>query len=770
MAASDNYSPGREQVQVTAAPNISTVQARFDTAPTDTLGQLARALNIAAPAAENAVKTYEAVETVKGTQAANGMTLEEQRKMIANKQLMESHSSAYVATVQHMYGQNSMDRAKRETLDGIAKGTLSFPDAASLDKHITEQRNTALDGQSKYTIAGFDKGLDTFVSSAGAVNSSKVNADFVDRAQAERDTHIRNTTKSVLASDFKGTDADRASVIMGAFGLSKDTAVLPLAQSKASYLSMLADVAASGNTELMKLLQDSTTGDGHKVSAIIGGSHSRILEAQTEAAYTVKERQALDLELAPFTTAMSNGELDLKKWDALRVKYEKIFTNERWQAGKDRNAAVLHGLSKEADKIRLASVINSFNTEQTDSMKEAVMSGNYGTRRAGTRMNSVGDQNPHEEKDEAAQWQLDWAKSIGMHPDDLMKLYSTNGLVNPELKKEGTAAMGNLSSVGWKYNGKDIGVLSPQAEAGIKKLLDVYRVDPTNLAAYAGSKEAAEDVVAIAQTMHEGGAGGVLSEAASQVNAAKHSGIKETDFSIKRSEINSRVAAMVNPGLTSSTVTAVGNLFTRRNEQVNEVEMEVSLRRGAERLLKSGRASTVKEALTAMQKYQSRPEVTTVIDNTRYFNTDLPAVPQGANQADYVKLFKKEVIARDYGDKPIDMPTIGSVVLTYASVLNPALHIGKPGSSNDGRDIVLHQEGSGNYIAKLGAFPAYGKEGVLRYTKADIEVWIRDRYKTDQAAELAASNKALSQKQERAKGQLSGTTPSLSSGIPYSEN
>jgi hypothetical protein len=779
----NEYRPGQEGVRVTASPNISTVQTRFDTAPTSTLGQLAQALNVAAPAAENAIKTYEAVQTVKGTQDAKGMTLEEQRKLIDNKELMESHSSAYVATVQHMYGQNAMDRAKRETLDGIAKGTLTFESNEALDKYMTDKRNTALSGQSKYTIAGFDKNLDAFTSTVGTVNAERVNSEFVARAAAVRDEHIQGVVAQVTDPTYKGTTEEAAASIMAAFGLTKDTNVLPLAQSKEAFKSMLNSVTERGRVDLMKALLGSST-NNLKVASLIGGDQARLFSAQVDAVATKSQRESLDVELTPFSTAARLGELNLKDWAALRKKHEKIFTDERYQLMIDRNAAALHEISKGADRVAAQTAAYTYNSEAESRMREAVENGNFGTRAAGQRMSAKdGTLTDFDEKEAAAEYLVSWSKQVKMAPDDVIKIFSTNGLVNPELKKEVTAAMGNLGSVGWAYNGKDVGVLSPQAEEGIKKGLRVLEVDPSNLSKYAGSEAAVTDLQNMDMAMKIGGAGGNLNKAATLVNAAKHSGISDTDFAIRSKEIANRVAAMVNPSFYSSSVTGIGNMLERRNEVVNEVQMASSLRKGAEFLLKSGSAATVEEALAAVQKYQARPEVSTVIDNTRYFNTDLPTVPAGANQAAYVKLFKREVIAKDYGDTPGVMPSIRESMRTNLTtamgMINPALgRVLETGTANDrplgkstdGQEIVLQRDPSGFYTAMLGAYPAEGKDGtVLRYKKSEMESWIRTRHAADQAKEVAAGNRELSRKQERAKGQLSGTTPPLSSGVPYSE-
>lgn len=699
MAASDNYSPGKEQVQVTAAPNISTVQARFDTAPTDTLGQLARALNIAAPAAENAVKTYEAVETVKGTQAANGMTLEEQRKMIANKQLMESNSSAYVATVQHMYGQNSMDRAKRETLDGIAKGTLSFPDAASLEKHITDLRNTALAGQSKFTIAGYDKGLDAFTSSAGAANAEKVNKDYVTSARVVRNDHTNETILRVTAKDFIGTDAEKSAEILKSIALPKDTGVLPIEEKKDALQSIVNALAGAGNTPLLATVLNSDSG-GHRVSSIIGGAYARQITMLAESADHKVQSERVNVELRTYSDAAYDGNLTggkLKAFEDWVTTNEKYVTTEGRRSILNAQRAAVDRLERQNASGVLNAEIQRTNTLATTNIATALRAGEYASLGQQYVINSSGQEVVFDSKAFATKEIPNIVAEKKLSENDEMNLWATADVQNPKWKSIIGAGISNLASVGRSADGKAVGLLSSQGKESMELYQRLHTINHAVAEDYAGKDAKLMSDIMFSQSPNGGGHD--LQTAAGIVQEAANSGIDG-----KISEVNKRAIKASAADLTSSWNPVYNTDFAAslRGDDVsnsvhNTEQIAADVVRRAGILVQRG--ASEKDAIAAAIEYVKDPKITSVVNGTVYYNANLPRTQEPEGPGFWFKRFIAEGGPKDIA----------------------------AAAGFDASKVRLEPNTFGGYTAWLGGVPLTKEGGgMVSYQRKDVESWITE--------------------------------------------
>ena len=174
------YAPRPEVIQVAASPNIATEQARFDPRGSSAY-RLAEALSVARPEIERVASRVEDSEREAARAYANSMTVDALGKKIKSGEMLPSKSPVFAATLHHIYGENAMDQLERDKLSKLQTGQLKFNTQEELDQHLTEARNSFLQGQNKYTIAGFDKGWDRFKTTLSTANARITDEQFLQR-------------------------------------------------------------------------------------------------------------------------------------------------------------------------------------------------------------------------------------------------------------------------------------------------------------------------------------------------------------------------------------------------------------------------------------------------------------------------------------------------------------------------------------------------------------------------------------------------------------
>jgi hypothetical protein len=85
------------------------------------------------------------------------MTVDELGKKIKSGEMLPSQSPVFAATLHHIYGENNMGHLERDTLSKLQTGQLKFNTQEEVDQYLTEARNDVLQGQNKFTIAGFER-------------------------------------------------------------------------------------------------------------------------------------------------------------------------------------------------------------------------------------------------------------------------------------------------------------------------------------------------------------------------------------------------------------------------------------------------------------------------------------------------------------------------------------------------------------------------------------------------------------------------------------
>lgn len=703
MSAADNYAPGREQVQVTASPNISTVQARYDP-NADSTYQLAHALGVAIPEAQKLSDVYDKHETIAGTQAANGMTVDELGKMVKSGDLKASHSPAYVAAVQHIYGQNMMQNSQRETLSGIARGDLRFDSSDALDKHLVEKRNAALSGQSKYTIAGFDKGWDQFGQLVTNANATKLDAEYVAQGTAEGIQSLGTVVSQITTPGFAGTPEEGARQLIGQMEMLRVTTVLQTPeQVKAAWNSTLTTLTESGNKPLVAALLSAKMPDGMTVESLIGGEKARAADNRVRAVDEQTQRQRVDVELRPFLDAAEAGDLTggkRKEFDSWVTANEPWITTATRQTILNAQRVTEDRLARQNNGAQLdAAIARSVDVAQKN-VTLAVSNGTFAFLPPLTTLSKDGTERPFDAKAYATTIIPGIVQDKKLNLQQEMMLWSTNNVANPQWAGIIQAGGSNLASVGWSADGKNPGQLNEQGKAALEMYTKLHQVNPAEAEQYAGKDAKLFGDIMFLQSSKGGFPD--INTAAALANQIHHSGMTTDDSAVKVKEINSNLHDLTDPSLFSfsnnSLVSGVKNLFgIAGNQSLNFSQVASDVKRRATLLVLSGQVPDAKAAISASMEYLANPAVTTKVNGTLYYNSNLPHTTEPEGGGVWLGKF--------IADKP--------------------KAIGKEMGFGDGSNVRLEPNTTGGFTGWIGGVPLINKDGsMVTYQKKDVEDWI----------------------------------------------
>ena len=696
------YDPRAEALQTTASPNIQAVKASNDPRASSAF-QLAEALG--APSVQRGLEglTDRANEKARDDARAyaNSKTVGQLGTEIKAGKILATQSPVYVATLQHIHGENTMAGFERDTLSKLELGKLKFENQEELDKYLTEFRDSALSGQSQYSVAGFDKNYNRFKENLTNVNTKMVDAKIV----AEGSQKATDNLSSVLENAKGKPPQEAAAEILTRYQLLRKTSLLKDDVAKDALTSVMTQAAAAGNTALVDELAKTKLDNGVTVGAVLGTSRVVTIQQSALAQDDKSQRQRVDVEIRPFLEASNKGELSGKK----REEFDSWVTkNERYVSAGTINA-VTQGqqsaqdrLERQAAKVQLMTIAEQSQSAATQQLTATIDSGGFAFLPQLKVVNpSTGELVDFDQKKAATAYIQKRVVDTNMPLDKQVQYWSTNGLQNPEWEKQVQAGVSNLASVGWTYNGKDIGQLNPQGQAAIQRYLEIAAVNPSEADKYAGGKES-QRLLSDIKFMTEKGGMPNISDAASFVNQASRRGIEQGDAAIKREQVKSAVDDIINPSFYSGTVNWVSTLFGG-NEQVNMTAIGADVRRRAELLVQSGQVSDAASAVRASVEYFANPQVTSKINNTLYFNKDLPTAPKGENPGEWMERFIQAVPGKIASDQKMD-----------------------------GKRIRLEPNASGGFTAWTGNVPMTdANENRVVYTKGQISEWISSTYSSD---------------------------------------
>ena len=689
------YAPRPEGVQVAASPNIATEQARLDPRGSSAF-RLAEALGAAGPEIDKIAARVQDSEREAARAYANEMTLDALGKKIKSGEMLPSQSPVFAATLHHIYGENYMANLERDTRSKLQTGQLKFNTQEEVDQYLTEARNRFLQGQNKYTIAGFDKGFDQFKDALSTANANIINEQFMQRGVQEGEDNLHSVLTQVTSPTFQGSKADAAAALMVRYQLLRTTVLPRDEQAKEALGGLLASVANSGDQALMNELLKQKLDNGRSVQALLGSTKAVSLKHHTLMQDDNNQYQRVDVEIRPFGEWAYKGELEGEK----RKKFDEwIIKNERWVTTPTINSinnTNLHAQERAKrqlldNQMLIASQTSVANAKQA--IMAAIDGGNYAFLPQQKEITPKGETIDFKQKEFAQEYQRKRAASLPF--DKQVQWWETNGLTNPEWEKVVQAAGTNVASVGWPYDGKNVGQLNPQGKAAIQKYLEIAAVSIATADRLAG-KDA--DLMSDIKFMIEEGGMPDLSQAAAFVNQVHRFGISRSDYDSIKAKVESYVNDVVFPHFWSRPVDWVKGFFG--NDQTNLVAIEHAIRRRSEMLVLSGQVKDPETAVKATVKYYSNPAVTTKVNGTVYFNKYLPTVPKGEEPSKWFGRFIDEVPGKLATDRKMDR-----------------------------KDVRLEVNKAGGFTAWIaGVHLTDTKGNVAAYTKQQISEWIGQKH------------------------------------------
>lgn len=685
------YAPRPEGVQVTASPIINTEQARFDPR-SSTAFRLAEALGAVGPDIAKVASRVQDSEREAARQFANSMTVDELGKKIKSGEMLPSQSPVFAATLHHIYGENTMAHLERDTLSKIQTGQLKFNSQEELDQYLTEQRTTAIQGANKYAIAGFDKGWDQFKTALATANARITNDQFLQRGVQEGEDNLHSVLTQVTSPTFKGTKDEAAAAIAGRYQLLRKTALLLDDQAKEALTGLLASVAQSGDQALMDSLLKQPLDNGVSVQAVVGSVKAASLQQHTKIQNDQNQRQRVDMEIRPFLEWADKGELEgknRKQFDAWVKANEQWVTTAAIHSITTANLQAQERAKRELLQNQILAAAQASVANAQQATMAAIESNNYAFLPQQKVLNTNGEATDFKQKEFATEYLA--KRAVNLPFDKQVQFWETNGLTNPEWEKVVQAGVSNVASVGWTYDGKNVGKLNPQGQAAIQTYLKIAAVSPAAADKLAG-KDA--DLMSDIKFMVERGGMPDLNQAAAFVNQVHRSGIDKYDYDSLKAKVESAVNDVVFPHFWSRPVDWVKGFFG--NDQTNLVAVQHDIRRRAELLVRSGQVKDPEMAVKATVEYLSNPAVTSKVNGTLYYNKDLPTAPKGEDQAEWFGKFIDEVPGKLASARKMDH-----------------------------KDVRLEVNQAGGFTAWVAGVPLTDANGnVVTYTKQQVSKWI----------------------------------------------
>lgn len=700
------YNPGAEALRPTVSPNYQMIQPQSaESILSENKGfQLASALG--SPSVQKALEQFgaskEEADKAAGQAYANSKTVDELKAEIDSGELAASKSPVFNATVQHIYGENTQSKFERETISKLNTGELKFDDPAQLEEYLVNGRNEYLTGADKFAIAGFDKRWNQFREAAQTAHAKMKDAEAVDRGVSEAQDNLWTVTQQVQDPAFQGTKEEAAAQILERYQLLTASSLLRDNQRKSALQGVMAQMVSTGDIALVDAMLASKLDNGLTVGSILGGSAVTTLKSSVISFDNKVQHERINNEILPFLKLADQGELKGKKAEEFENWYfdnKKYVTPSTYMGiTNSQQAADARAQAAAQKALILAKAEETVNVAQQNTVA-TIEQGGYAFLPQQKVMTHTGDITDFKQKEFATDYIQKRVAETQMPFDKQIQFWSTNGLQNPEWEKTVQSGVSNLASVGWTYDGKNVGQLNPQGEAALNQYLQIAAVNPAEADKYAG-KDA--DLLSDIKFMVEKGGMPNISDAAKFVNQVRTRGIKTTDIGSMKESVKSAVDEIVNPSWYSSTANYIGSYFGG-NQDVNLTAIQADIRRRSELLVLSGQVPDAQNAVRATVEYFSNPAITSKINNTVYFNKDLPTVPKNESQVEWMERFIEQVPGKIANDQKLD-----------------------------GSRIRLEPDQNGSFTAWAGNVPLTDSNGkVVSYTKGQISQWVGGQYNTE---------------------------------------
>lgn len=347
-----------EALRTTVSPNIATANARQDTGAGKSAIQLAEALGVGAGLASMYRDQQDKEEQKRATDYANSVTVDELNKQLKEGKMLPSDNPIFMATLNHIHGDNLRSKLFRDTKAKMETGELDFSDPAAMDKYLTDARNGYLTGQSDFLIKGFDTQFAQMQD--GLMNAqSQINARKAVEQATNDTTEFYISRIEELRSDGTLSMDDKTTRFATIRNTLNKTLVLPASERKKVFAQVGNYLAQKGDPELLQAILNSKDESGLKLETVIGQDTSRQLISMATQEHRRVQNKAVDENMLPFRGDASNGTLNEKKWREFYETNKDYITSAEYQSLVDRNnSAIISkrnqwlGMQKEVNKIQ----------------------------------------------------------------------------------------------------------------------------------------------------------------------------------------------------------------------------------------------------------------------------------------------------------------------------------------------------------------------------------------------------------------------------------
>jgi hypothetical protein len=626
------YDPRAAALQTTAAPNIQTVQARTADPNSSKAFQLAAALG--APSVQQGLDVLgqkvqaetDRKESAAASKWANSMTVEALGKAIQDKQILPSQSPAFVAASSHIYGENALNQSANETISKMNRGELSFPDQASLEQHLVDERNRLLQGRDDYAVAGFDKRWAQVRESLLDANNKVLDKNFVEKSSQDASEAFRTVYDTVKREG--GSPDDLVKQGLAKYELLKSTKVLLNPQMQKEALKGFAlTMVGDGNQEALdKFLNSKLPNNGPTIRSLLGDQDALIIQKNAEAVVDKNARLEADNWLAGPRASASRGELNEEQFRKDVVKYEKVLGSATVQSLIDHNNSVVAGKYREIAKLDEDLLKSRENDLAVQQAEAAIAAG-----RPVMDLTVPSGRTIKAQDAGAAAMQKIIQQNPDIKPQEVIRRFAQGGIKNPEWERNITVALNNIGEVNIDATGKPVGQLLPATTEALDTFATVRQVSEAYARDMAGSERNYETMVHI-QALRENGVGDP-NLAAALVNQKNRRNIPPSVWGSIQKSVTAEVDQITNPGVFTGRFW--GEVFRGEfgNGEKNLLVVKESVKKLAETYLSAGVAGDAAQAVEKAAQYYADPRVTTQINNTIYLNKDLPDLPQGLDRA-----------------------------------------------------------------------------------------------------------------------------------------
>lgn len=661
-----------EALQTVAMPRAQAVTARLDPGSSQAF-QLATALGANAPVIDRMFTEQQSREREAAATYAAGMTPDQLRKKIDSGELPMWKSPLWTAVVQHTAGDNTVKSIFRDVDSQIAQG--KFSTQAEVDDYIKQKRDEALSGKSSYEVAGFDKNFNQYRERAAGQQNGVITERLRNEAAQVVTENLSNAVSEITGPSFEGkTPQDKVKHVLKLYDLHRNAQTLTDDAARSTLDSAVFKLAASGNVELVnEFLKTKLPNNGPSIETFLD----------------VKNGQSTGRSVQLRNTAETQFNQNNRE-SAQRLL----------QAQQD---VIIQSASAQADELVA--------TRSGPNMPDIMVP----TANGGTKTIKGSDL-----VEGALQRQI--AANPNMEFGEQVRLYSNNGVINQQWKKEFSTAVYNLGEITIDAEGKPVGTLLKSTIDQLEKFKLAENVSEQYTKDLVGEDN--YKMLYKIRALQDPSNGGLeLNQAAGLVNQINRRQYDQKTWGNLQKDVNTEIESIKNP-----------DFFSRRNfselfrgefgeGEKNLLPIESGVRELAETLMQARVSPNAKEAVKRASEYMANSVVQ--VNNTLYMKADIPKAPAGEDAISWFEKYQTEVLLPQLKAMGLN-PRLSDLTLLPQKGVQPSFIVANKGMPLPGR-------------TGIGNFPV---------THAEIETWTKTQINIRQTNQSNEANKGLAPKQK----------------------